>query len=86
MSTDQEKVEKVLGEPFAMDFSDNVRKIRNNLIITSIIAIALLLGGISDLLPYFSANLNLVKSVFEKENGLEEAIYGRADHRISETG
>jgi hypothetical protein len=46
MSTDQEKVEKVLGEPFAMDFSDNVRKIRNNLIITSIIAIALLLGGI----------------------------------------
>lgn len=46
MSTDQEKVEKILGEPFAMDFSDYVRKIRNNLIITSIISIALLLGGL----------------------------------------
>lgn len=46
MSTDQEKVEKILGEPFAMDFSDYVRKIRNNLIITSLISIALLLGGL----------------------------------------
>jgi hypothetical protein len=44
MSTNQEKFEKILGEPFAMDFSDYVRKIRNGLIITSIISIALLLG------------------------------------------
>lgn len=46
MSTDQEKVGKILGEPFAMDFSDYVRKIRNTLIITSIISVALLLGGL----------------------------------------
>lgn len=46
MSTDQEKVEKVLGEPFAMDFPDYVRKIRNALVTTSVISIALLLGGL----------------------------------------
>jgi hypothetical protein len=32
------------------------------------------------------ANGNLVKSVFKKENGLEEAIYGRTNHRFSEAG
>jgi hypothetical protein len=42
--------------------------------------------GHIDLLPSFSTRLNLVKSVFEKESGLEEAIYGRADHWIFEAG
>lgn len=46
MSTDQAKVEKVLGEPFAMDFPDYVRKIRNSLISLSAISIALILGGL----------------------------------------
>ena len=46
MSTKQKKVEKTLGEPFAMDFSDYIRKIRNGLITTSVITIALLLGGL----------------------------------------
>ncbi len=46
MSTDQEKVEKVLGEPFATDFPEYVRKIRNGLVTTSVISIALLLGGL----------------------------------------
>ncbi|MBU1732076.1 MAG: hypothetical protein KKE21_09475, partial [Gammaproteobacteria bacterium] len=39
-----------------------------------------------DLPPLNSTNLNLVKSFFGKENGLEEAIYGRADYWISEAG
>jgi len=39
-----------------------------------------------DLLPSFSASVNLVKSVFEKENGLEEAIYRRADHWVFKAG
>ena len=42
--------------------------------------------GRSDLLPTFSANVNLVKSVFDKENGLEEALHGRTNHRIFEAG
>ena len=32
--------------------------------------------------PKNSATGNLVKSVFEKENGLEEAVFRRADHRF----
>lgn len=46
MSTEQEKVEKTLGEPFAMDFPDYVRKIRNGLIVISVISTALLSGGL----------------------------------------
>jgi len=42
--------------------------------------------GTSDLPPLNSAKLNLVKSVFGKENGLEEAVYGRANHWVSEAG
>ena len=34
----------------------------------------------SDLLPIFSARVKLVESVFSKENGREEAVFGRADH------
>jgi hypothetical protein len=30
---------------------------------------------LADLLPSFSTSVNLVKSVLEKENGREEAIY-----------
>lgn len=40
----------------------------------------------ADLPPLNSANLNLVKSVFEKENGLEEAVYRRTNHWVSEAG
>lgn len=29
-----------------------------------------------------SVNWNLVESVFEKVNGLEEAVFSRADHRF----
>ncbi len=36
--------------------------------------------------PVISATGNLVKSVFEKENGLEEAVFGRADHRFFAAG
>lgn len=46
MDTDIRKVDQVLGKPFATDFSDYVRKIRNGLIITSVISISLLLGGL----------------------------------------
>jgi len=46
LSSELEKVEKALGEPFATDFSDYVRKIRNGLIIISFISISLLLGEV----------------------------------------
>lgn len=46
MDSDINKVEKALGEPFAMDFPEYVRKIRNGLIITSVISVTLLLGGL----------------------------------------
>ena len=36
--------------------------------------------------PVISATGNLVKSVFEKENGLEEAVFRRADHRFFVAG
>ena len=36
--------------------------------------------------PLISATGNLVKSVFEKENGLEEAVFRRADHRVFTAG
>ena len=36
--------------------------------------------------PVISASGNLVKSVFEKENGLEEAVFRRADHRFFTAG
>ena len=36
--------------------------------------------------PVISASGNLVKSVFEKENGLEEAVFRRADHRFFAAG
>ncbi|WP_157275110.1 hypothetical protein [Dechloromonas agitata] len=36
--------------------------------------------------PVISATGNLVKSVFEKENGLEEAVFRRADHRFFAAG
>ena len=39
-----------------------------------------------EVLPINSTNRNLVKSVFEKENGLEEAVFGRAEHRLPEAG
>jgi hypothetical protein len=39
-----------------------------------------------DLLPIFSARVKLVESVFSKENGREEAVFGRADHRVPEAG
>lgn len=45
MGTNQEEVEKILGEPFAMEFSDYVRKIRNGLIMVSVVSIGLLLAG-----------------------------------------
>lgn len=45
-----------------------------------------LLRLVTEVPPINSASGNLVKSVFEKENGLEEAVFGRADHRISEAG
>ncbi len=32
--------------------------------------------------PIINASGNLVKSVFEKENGLEEAVFRRANHRF----
>lgn len=46
MSTDQAKVEKILGEPFATDFSDYVRRLRNGLVTLSAVTIVLLLGGL----------------------------------------
>ena len=36
--------------------------------------------------PVNSASGNLAKSVFEKENGLEEAVFRRADHRLFAAG
>jgi hypothetical protein len=39
-----------------------------------------------DLLPIFSARVKLVESVFSKENGREEAVFGRADHWVPEAG
>lgn len=42
-----EHIQKVLGEPFAIDFSDYVRKIRSALIIVSVISISLVLGGLT---------------------------------------
>ena len=39
-----------------------------------------------EVLPITSAKSNLVKSVFEKENGLEEAVFRRTDHRFFEAG
>jgi hypothetical protein len=39
-----------------------------------------------EVLPKNSATGNLVKSVFEKENGLEEAVSRRADHRFLTAG
>jgi hypothetical protein len=38
----------------------------------------------ADLLPDFSASVKLVKSAFEGRSGHEEAVHGRADHRISQ--
>lgn len=39
-----------------------------------------------DLPPIFSTSLKLVKSAFEGRSGHEEAVHGRADHRLSEAG
>jgi hypothetical protein len=47
MSSKESNVEKAIGEPIALDFSDYVRKIRNGLITTSLISLALSLGGLS---------------------------------------
>lgn len=44
------------------------------------------LYGLSEESPINSDAGKLVKSVFEKENGLEEADFGRADHWVSEAG
>lgn len=46
MTDDLIKVEKALGEPFALEFPDYVRKIRYGLITTSVIAIAIVHGGL----------------------------------------
>lgn len=45
---------------------------------------ALRVASCVDLLPSFSASVNLVKLVLEKEDGLEEAVYRRTDHRFFE--
>ncbi|AXS79085.1 PAS domain S-box protein [Dechloromonas sp. HYN0024] len=42
--------------------------------------------ALSEVPPINSATGNLVKSVFEKENGLEEAVFRRADHRLFAAG
>ncbi|MDT3737557.1 MAG: hypothetical protein ROZ00_15115 [Denitratisoma sp.] len=39
-----------------------------------------------DLLPIFSTSLKLVKSAFEGRSGHEEAVHGRADHRVPQAG
>ena len=39
-----------------------------------------------DLPPDFSTGMKLVKSAFEGRSGHEEAVHGRADHRISQAG
>ncbi|CAH6933437.1 conserved membrane hypothetical protein [Vibrio chagasii] len=46
MSTDIEKVQKALGEPVTAELSDYARKIRNNLMMLSVVTIALTLGGL----------------------------------------
>jgi hypothetical protein len=46
--------------------------------------VALLLAA--EVPPLNSARGNLVKSVFEKENGLEEAIHRRTNHWFFEAG
>jgi len=43
---DTDSVEKILGEPIMVDFTDSVRKIRTSLLIVSIIAITVVLGQI----------------------------------------
>ncbi|MEN6386375.1 MAG: hypothetical protein ABFD79_14420 [Phycisphaerales bacterium] len=70
MEKNIEKVEKILGEPFATDFSDYVRKIRNGLIITSVISLSLLLGNLQ--ITSDSSFLGL------KFNGLSQALILKA--------
>lgn len=41
------QVEKTLGEPIASDFTDYVRRIRNNLIFLSVVAIGICLAGLT---------------------------------------
>ncbi len=42
-----EEVEKTLGEPFVLDFSDYIRKIRSTLLAVCVVSIAIVLGGLS---------------------------------------
>ncbi|MBX3647526.1 MAG: hypothetical protein KF766_07675 [Rhodocyclaceae bacterium] len=42
--------------------------------------------SLNDLLPIFSTSLKLVKSAFEGRSGHEEAVHGRADHRVPQAG
>jgi hypothetical protein len=65
------KINKALGEPFAKDFSDYIRKLRNNLIFVSFITIIMLLGEIelSDTssflgLKFSGLNNDLIMNVF----------------------
>ncbi len=68
----QKQMEKILGEPFAMEFSNYVRKLRSNLIITSVIFISLLLGWFEitaesiflGLKPIDSTNQHFLKLIF----------------------
>ena len=42
-----ESVEKILLAPIQIEFTDNVKKIRQNLMVTSFITLFITLGGIS---------------------------------------
>ncbi|MCV5687679.1 hypothetical protein OFN32_26045, partial [Escherichia coli] len=42
-----ESVEKVLLAPVQIEFTENVKKIRQNLMVTSFIALFMTLGGVS---------------------------------------
>lgn len=61
-----ESVEKVLLAPIQIEFTDNVKKIRQNLIITSFIALFITLGGVS---------IDSSSTIFGlKFNGLDDAL------------
>jgi hypothetical protein len=61
-----ESVEKVLLAPIHIEFTDNVKKIRQNLIITSFIALFITLGGVS---------IDSSSTIFGlKFNGLDDAL------------
>ena len=61
-----ESVEKILLAPIQIEFTDNVKKIRQNLMITSFIALFITLGGVS---------INSSSTIFGlKFNGLDDVL------------